>query len=111
MLSPSFVVLMERVAVSLALLISSAAFAPAANVASADGSFVGSGQGRELHVLLITSSSQRFNSSGAETAVRLALDRVNADIYVLPGTELQLARVRNSKVIAKNICYVDYRKN
>ena len=58
----------------------------------------GSGQGHKLHVLLMTSSSQRFNSSGAEKAVRLALDRVNKDASILPGYELQLAGVRDTKV-------------
>ena len=68
------------------------------SIASSDKIDSGSGQGRELHVLLMTSSSQRFNSSGAETAVRLALDRVNADASILPGYELQLAGVRDSEV-------------
>ena len=58
----------------------------------------GSGKGRKLHVLLMTSSSQRFNSSGAEIAVRLALDRVNAETSILPGYTLNIASVRDSKV-------------
>ena len=57
-----------------------------------------SGEECELHVLLMTSSSQRFNSSGAETAVQLAMDRINADKTILPGYELQVAGVRNTEV-------------
>ena len=55
-------------------------------------------QGSELHILLMTSSSQRFNSSGAESAVQLAVDRINSDTSILPGYELDVAGVRNTKV-------------
>ena len=65
---------------------------------STEESDSGSGRGRDLNVLLMTSSSQRFNSSGAETAVRLALDRVNAGASILPRYRLQLAGVRDTKV-------------
>ena len=59
----------------------------------------GSGQGhRDLHVLLMTSYSQRFNSSGAEFSVRLALGRVNADASILPGYQLKLTGVKDTKV-------------
>ena len=57
-----------------------------------------SGQVRKLHVLLMTSSSQRFNSSGAETAVRQAQGRVNTETTILPGYELHVASVRDTKV-------------
>ena len=94
----SFVEVMKRFVVVLVLLCHAVpfTFASAADVANTDG---GSGSGRELHVLLITSSSPRFDSSGAETAVRLALDRVNANDFILPGYELQLAGVRDTKVV------------
>ena len=59
----------------------------------------GSGQSNDLHVLLMTSSSRQFNSTGAERAVRIALDLVNANSAVLPGYSLQLAAaVRDTKV-------------
>ena len=62
----------------------------------------GSGRGRDLNVVLMTSSSLRFNSSGAETAVRLALDRVNAGASILPRHKLQLAGIRDTKVYSLN---------
>ena len=83
---------MELAKIFLVLVYHASALASTADVHS------GSGQGRELHVLLMTSSAQRFNSSGAETAVRLALDRVNKDASISPGYELQLAGVRDTKV-------------
>ena len=75
-----------------------ASFVSTADPTSTGESDSSSGQGRELYVLLMTSSSQRFSSSGADTAVRLALDRINADASILPGHELQLAGVRDTKV-------------
>ena len=88
---------MER-AVVLVFLFHAASFRTTAGVMSTEESDSASGQGSELHVLLMTSSSQRFNSTGAETAVRLALDRVNSDAYILPGYEMKLANVRDTKV-------------
>ena len=90
---------MVRLTVFLALLYHSASFVITAGEVSTDEGDSSSGQGRNLHILLMTSSSQRFNSSGAETAVRLALDRVNRpDAFILPGYELRLAGVRDTKV-------------
>ena len=53
----------------------------------------------QLHVLLMASSTSSFNSSGAEGAVRLAMDRVNANSTVLPGYSLELAAVRYTEVV------------
>ena len=81
---------MERVLAVFALFCYSVAYVTAV-VASSE-------QGFELHVLLMTSTSQRFNSSGAKSAVQLAVDRINSDMSILPGYELDVAGVRNTKV-------------
>ena len=86
---------MEHVLLFLVLFYHSVAYVRTAVVAS-------SGQECELHILLMTSSSQRFNSSGAESAVQLAMDRINADVSILPGYELKVAAVKNTEVNAIN---------
>ena len=53
---------------------------------------------QELFVLVMTSSSGRFNSSGAELAVRLALDRINTDNSLLKRYSLEVAEVQDTKV-------------
>ena len=92
---------MERVVVVVAFLCQAAVFVSTVEVTStreSDGSSSGQLQGLELYVLLMTSASQGFNSSRADSAVRLALDRINGDASILPGYELQLAGVRDTKV-------------
>ena len=59
----------------------------------------GSGHGHELHILVMTSSSSgRFNSSGAEVAVRLAVDRINGNASLLSGYLLELTRIKDTTV-------------
>ena len=94
---------MKRVMAVLVVLCHAALFVSVVSVANNDVNGIGSGQARKLHVLLMTSSSQQFNSSGAETAVRLALDHVNADASILLGYELQLAGVKDTKVYVNDI--------
>ena len=86
---------MNCVVAFLVLLYHASTFASTASSKETDS---GSGQAHVLHVLLMTSSSQQFNSSGAKTAVRLALDRINEDATVLLGYELQLAGIKDSEV-------------
>ena len=81
---------MEHVLLFLVLFYHSVAYVRTAVVAS-------SGQECELHILLMT-SSQRFNSSGAESAVQLGMDRINTDVSILPGYELKVAAVKNTEV-------------
>lgn len=56
-----------------------------------------SGRLPELNILLMT-STERFDSSGAEGAVTLATDRVNADRSVLAGYSLKVVETRDTKV-------------
>ena len=81
---------MERVVSVLALFCYSVAYVTAVVASSV--------QQCQLSVLLMSSSSQRFNSSGAESAVQLAIDRINSDMSILSGYELAVAGVRNTKV-------------
>ena len=97
---------MKRVMAVLVVLCHAALFVSVVSVANNDVNGIGSGQARKLHVLLMTSSSQQFNSSGAETAVRLALDHVNADASILLGYELQLAGVKDTKVYVLTAVHV-----
>ena len=88
------------------VLVFAAAFASTTvDAASTNESSRASGQRHELHVLLMTSSSQRFNSSGAESAVRQALYRVNTDTSILPGYQVQLT-VSDSKVSVEIMQYM-----
>lgn len=52
----------------------------------------------ELHVMLMSSSSDRLNSSSAIEAARMALTRVNAEPSLLPGYQLVLAENKDTKV-------------
>ena len=49
-------------------------------------------------ILLMVSTSARFNSSGAVNAVELALERIRDDESVLKGLTLQVSNVTDSKV-------------
>ena len=55
-------------------------------------------QNTTLAFLLMISNSERFNSSGAEVAAILAVERINADSSILHGYTLGLPYVRDSKV-------------
>ena len=49
-------------------------------------------------ILLMVSTSARFNSSGAVNAVEFALERIREDESVLKGLTLQVSNVTDSKV-------------
>ena len=65
-----------------------------------DDEYSGSGSDYEhkLHLLFMTSSSGRFNSSGTEFSVRLALDRINRNTSLLSGYFLELIGVKHTTV-------------
>ena len=57
----------------------------------------------QLHVLLMSSSSDRLNSSGAVQSAQMALSRVNSMVSLLPGYELILTK-RDTKVLVRIEC-------
>ena len=51
-----------------------------------------------LHVMLMSSSSDRLNSSGAVDVARMAITRVNSVPSLLPGHQLVLSESKDTNV-------------
>lgn len=52
-----------------------------------------------LNIMIMISTSERFNSSNAVGAVNLAMKHIDADESLLKGLKLLAANVTDSKVI------------